>query len=58
MFRDEEVDGTIFWVEWLIINEEVAYKRMINCTSAVELRNIGGYLYKVRCKWENKISKV
>jgi hypothetical protein len=25
--------------KWRIINEEVAYKRIINCTNAVELRN-------------------
>jgi hypothetical protein len=26
--------------KWLIVNEEVAYKRIINCTNAAELRNI------------------
>lgn len=30
--------------------EEVPYKRMINCTKAVKLRNIGKYLYKPRYK--------
>jgi hypothetical protein len=43
-------------IKWLIVNEGVAYKRIINCTIAVELRNKGKYLYKIRCKWENKIS--
>jgi hypothetical protein len=33
-----------------IINDEVAYKRTINCTNAVELRNIGECLFNVRCK--------
>lgn len=42
---------------WLIVNEAVAYKRTINSTNAVELWYIGKYLYKVRFKWENKISK-
>jgi hypothetical protein len=41
----------------LIVNEEVAYKRIINCTN-VKLRNIGKYLYKIRCKWANKISSL
>jgi hypothetical protein len=27
--------------KWLIVFGEVAYKRTINCTNAVELRNIG-----------------
>jgi hypothetical protein len=44
--------------KWLIVNEEVTYKRAINCTNAVELRNIGKYLYEIRCKWENKISSI
>jgi hypothetical protein len=41
--------------KWLTVNEESAYKKIINCTNAVKLRNIGNYRYKVRCKWENKI---
>jgi hypothetical protein len=40
--------------KWLNINEDVAYKRKMNCTSVVELRNTGKYLYKIVCKWENK----
>jgi hypothetical protein len=35
-----------------------AYRRMMNCPNAVELRNVGNYLYEVRGKWENKISKI
>jgi hypothetical protein len=30
--------------KWLTVNEEAAYKRTINCTYVVELRNIGKYL--------------
>jgi hypothetical protein len=41
----------------IIINDDVAYKRIINYTDVVELRNIGTYLYKIRCGFENKISK-
>jgi hypothetical protein len=35
--------------KWLIIKEEVAYKIIINCTNAVELRYIGKNLFKIRC---------
>jgi hypothetical protein len=42
-------------IKWFVVNEELAYKKIINCTNAVELRNIGNYLYKTRRKWENKI---
>jgi hypothetical protein len=30
--------------------KDVAYKRIINRTNAVELRSIGKYLYKIKCK--------
>jgi hypothetical protein len=39
----------------LLVIEDIAHKRMVHCTNAVELRNIGIYLYKIRCKWENVI---
>jgi hypothetical protein len=45
-------------IKWLIVNEEVAYKRTINCTNATELKNIGKYLFKTRRKWENTISTI
>jgi hypothetical protein len=41
--------------KWLLLNEGIAYKKIINCTNITELRNIGIYLYKIKCKWENKI---
>jgi hypothetical protein len=41
--------------KWLRLNEWIAYKKIINCTNITELRNIGSYLYKIKCKWENKI---
>jgi hypothetical protein len=42
-------------VNALNINGDVASKRIISCTNVVELRKIGRYLYKTRCKWENKV---
>jgi hypothetical protein len=44
--------------KWLLINEKEAYKRIINCTNAVEWRNIRKYLYKIRCKWDNNTSNM
>jgi hypothetical protein len=38
-----------------MFNEWIAYKKIINCTNIIELRNTGSYLYKIKCKWENKI---
>jgi hypothetical protein len=39
----------------LMLNEWIAYKKLINYTNIIELRNIGIYLYKIKCKLENKI---
>jgi hypothetical protein len=55
MFGNEEVKGTIFSRKWLRLNEWIVYKKIINCTNVIELRNVGSYLYKIKCKWENKI---
>jgi hypothetical protein len=41
-----------------LFNEELAYKKIINCTNTVELRNLGRYLYKIKCKWENRIKEL
>jgi hypothetical protein len=40
--------------KWLRLNEWIAYNKIINCTNIIELRNIGIYLYKIKCKWEKK----
>jgi hypothetical protein len=41
--------------KWLRLNEWIVYKKIINFTNITELRNIGSYLYKIKCKRENKI---
>jgi hypothetical protein len=41
--------------KWLMLNEWIVYNKIINCTNIIELRNIGSYVYKIKCKWENKI---
>jgi hypothetical protein len=39
-------------------NEEIAYKKIINCTNTLEIRNIGSYLYKIKCKREKRIKEL
>jgi hypothetical protein len=41
--------------KWLRLNEWIVFKIIINCTNSIESRNTGSYLYKIKCKWENKI---
>jgi hypothetical protein len=40
---------------WLNINEDLAYKKIISCNNASRLKAIGKYLFKTKCKWENKV---
>jgi hypothetical protein len=40
---------------WLNINEDLAYKKIISCNNATRLKAIGKYLFKTKCKWENKV---
>jgi hypothetical protein len=42
--------------EWLKVNVEVAYRKIVGCNNVNKLRGFGKYLYGVRCKWENEIS--
>jgi hypothetical protein len=41
--------------KWLRLNELIVLKKIINCNNSIELRNIGSYLYKIKCKWDNRI---
>jgi hypothetical protein len=54
MPRNEKAEGTPPEQE-MADNEEVAYKKIINCTNTLVIMNIGSYLYKIKCKRENRI---
>jgi hypothetical protein len=55
---ETEWKGQFLGIKWLTVNEEIAYKNTVNRTNAVELKNIGKYLSKIKCKHENKISTI
>jgi hypothetical protein len=38
----------------LIINKDIAYRKIIKCTKATRIK-IKKYLFKTKCKWEIKI---
>jgi hypothetical protein len=44
--------------KWQIINDELTYKKIIYSTNSAELRNLGRYLYKMKCKWESRIKEL
>jgi hypothetical protein len=39
---------------WLNIND-LAYKKIISCNNANRIKALGKYLFKTKCKWENKV---
>jgi hypothetical protein len=40
---------------WQNINEDLVYKKIICCTNVNGIKLLGKYLFKVKCKWENKV---
>jgi hypothetical protein len=48
MFGNEEVEEEFFSTKRFIINEEAAYKRIINCGNFVEIRITGPITVAVR----------
>jgi hypothetical protein len=51
------------WIEvvlnskWQHINEEVAIRKILTVKNATEQRNLGTFVYKIKCKWENQAKK-
>jgi hypothetical protein len=45
------------WVNsnWPNINENLTYKKIFGCTNVNRIKLLGKYLFKVKCKWENKV---
>jgi hypothetical protein len=37
--------------KWLHMNDVVAIKNLVRCSKTTDLRQLGTFLYKVRCKW-------
>jgi hypothetical protein len=43
--------------KWLYINEELAYKKIVNCTNKAHIIHLGEYLDKVKQNWESRVRK-
>jgi hypothetical protein len=43
--------------KWLCINEEVAYKKIVHCTTKNHIIHFGEYLDKVKHKWESRVRR-
>jgi hypothetical protein len=43
--------------KWLCINEELAYKKIVNCTNKAHTIHLEEYLDKVKHKWESRVRK-
>jgi hypothetical protein len=44
--------------KWLCINEELAYKKIVNCTNKAHIVHLGKYLDEVKHKWESRVRRV
>jgi hypothetical protein len=40
---------------WPNINVDLTYKKIIGSTNVNRTKLLGKYLFKVKCKWENKV---
>ena len=40
------------------MNEEIALRTLLTGNKVTELRNLGTYAYKIKCKWENRTAVV
>jgi hypothetical protein len=40
---------------WLNIKEDLAYRKIVSCTNVNKIKPLGKYLFKTKCKWENKV---
>jgi hypothetical protein len=58
MPRNKKAEKHLLCRKWQIINEELAYMKIIYCTNTVELMNLGRYLYKIIFNWENRIKEL
>jgi hypothetical protein len=45
---------SLFYGKWLNINEYIAYRKIICCRNVIKIKSIRKYLFKTKCKWENK----
>jgi hypothetical protein len=43
--------------KWLYINEELGYKKIVNCTNEAHIIHLGEYLDKVKHTWESRVRK-
>jgi hypothetical protein len=45
------------WVNsnWPNINEDLVYKKIIGCIKVNTIKLLGKYLFKVKCKWEDRV---
>jgi hypothetical protein len=41
--------------EWLFINEQLPYRKILNCSSKAHIMHLGEYLGKVKGEWENRM---
>ena len=46
----------ILYVEWLSMNKETAYRKILRCVNEDQIRDLGRYLDKIKHKYKYQIS--
>jgi hypothetical protein len=44
--------------KWLMIKEDVTFKKIVGSTKTTDLTNLGIFLYYISCRWERHTSKL
>jgi hypothetical protein len=53
--ESEKWRGTWSKNNWWNMNEILVYKKIIACVDVNRIKSLGNYLFKVKCKWEQKV---
>jgi hypothetical protein len=59
VYGNAKIERNIYFFnsQWLNINEEVGYWKLVICTKSIELKYSDRYLCKIKCKWRNRTKK-
>jgi hypothetical protein len=44
--------------KWLMIKEDITFKKNVESTKTTDLTNLGILLYNISCRWERHTSKL
>jgi hypothetical protein len=55
---NQKMVNAIYCKRWFSMNGEIVYRNISNRSNKARVRNLGRYLVKVKCKWQNKVKEM